>query len=74
VHSGSACARLVQGAARDNQPIIGPRTMEQLEDNLGAASVEITEGDRERLGEVTPPRRATVPYYETDFGPHRYCW
>jgi len=41
-------------------PIIGPRTMEQLEDNLSAASVEITEEDRERLDEVAPPGRASV--------------
>src|SRR5918995_1264827 len=39
VHSGTACARLVQGAAEHNHPIIGPRTMEQLEDNLGATNV-----------------------------------
>jgi aryl-alcohol dehydrogenase-like predicted oxidoreductase len=51
----------------------GPRTMEQLEDNLGAASIEITENDRERLDEVAHPGRATVPYYEADFGPHRFC-
>jgi aryl-alcohol dehydrogenase-like predicted oxidoreductase len=55
-------------------PIIGPRTMEQLEDNLGATAVDITEEDRERLDEVAPPGRATVAYYEGDFGPHRFCW
>jgi aryl-alcohol dehydrogenase-like predicted oxidoreductase len=55
-------------------PIIGPRTMEQLEDNVGATAVEITEEDRKRLDEVAPPGRATVPYYEADFGPHRFCW
>jgi aryl-alcohol dehydrogenase-like predicted oxidoreductase len=55
-------------------PIIGPRTMEHLEDNLDATAVEITEEDRERLDEVAPPGRATVPYYEADFGPHRFCW
>ena len=55
-------------------PIIGPRTMEQLEDNLGATAVEITEEDRERLDEVAPPGRANVPYYDADFGPHRFCW
>jgi aryl-alcohol dehydrogenase-like predicted oxidoreductase len=53
-------------------PIIGPRTMEQLEDNLGAANVEITEEDRARLDEVAPPGRATVGYYEADFGPNRF--
>jgi len=55
-------------------PIIGPRTIEQLKDNLGAVSVEITEEDRERLDEVAPPGRATVPYYEADFGPSAFRW
>jgi aryl-alcohol dehydrogenase-like predicted oxidoreductase len=55
-------------------PIIGPRTMEQLEDNLGATNVEITEEDRERLNEVAPPGRARVAYYDADFGPNRFRW
>ncbi len=52
-------------------PIIGPRTMEQLEDNLGAVEVQITEQDREKLDAVSLPGRAVVPYYEADFGPHQ---
>lgn len=52
-------------------PIIGPRTMEQLEDNLGAVEVEITDQDREKLDAVSLPGRAVVPYYEADFGPHQ---
>ena len=55
-------------------PIIGPRTMGQLEDNLGAVEVSLDENDRERLDAVAPPGRATVPYYEADFGPHRFRW
>jgi aryl-alcohol dehydrogenase-like predicted oxidoreductase len=55
-------------------PIIGPRTMEQLEDNLGALEVEVTEEDRKRLDEVAPPGRMVVPYYEADFGPHPHRW
>lgn len=55
-------------------PIIGPRTMEQLEDNLGALDVEITDSDRARLDEVAPPGRASVFYYEADFGPHPFRW
>jgi aryl-alcohol dehydrogenase-like predicted oxidoreductase len=55
-------------------PIIGPRTMEQLEDNLGATSIDIADEDRERLDAVAPPGRATVPYYEADFDPHMYRW
>ena len=53
-------------------PIIGPRTMEQLEDNLGALEVQITEEDRQRIDDVIPPGRMVSPFYEADFGPHRY--
>jgi aryl-alcohol dehydrogenase-like predicted oxidoreductase len=55
-------------------PIIGPRTMTQLEDNLGAAGLEITDKDRARIDEVAPPGRAVVPYYEADFARSRYRW
>lgn len=50
-------------------PIIGPRTMEQLEDNLASLDVEVSDVDRACLDEVAPPGRAVVPYYEADFGP-----
>ena len=53
-------------------PIIGPRTMEQLEDNLGAADVVITEEDRERIDAVIAPGRTVTPYYEADWRPHEY--
>jgi aryl-alcohol dehydrogenase-like predicted oxidoreductase len=55
-------------------PIIGPRTMEQLVDNLGAAEVQITAEDRARIDAVAPPGRAIVPYYNADFGPHPFRW
>ncbi|RMH09195.1 MAG: aldo/keto reductase [Nitrospirae bacterium] len=55
-------------------PIIGPRTLAQLEDNLGALSIQITDDDRKQLDEVAPPGRVIVPYYEANFGPHIYHW
>lgn len=55
-------------------PIIGPRTLDQLDDNLGADSVEVTDEDRVRIDAVAPPGRATVPYYFADFGPHWFRW
>lgn len=55
-------------------PIIGPRTMEQIEDNLGTVNVTITDEDRKRLDAVSPPGRAISPYYNADFGPHKYRW
>jgi aryl-alcohol dehydrogenase-like predicted oxidoreductase len=35
--------------------IIGPRTLEQLEDSLGAVDVEITEEEKRRIDEMVPP-------------------
>ena len=55
-------------------PIIGPRTMEQLLDNLGAAEVQVTDEDRRRIDAVIAPGTEVVSYYEADFGPHTYRW
>lgn len=55
-------------------PIIGPRTMTQLEDNLGALEVTITAEDRAQVDALVPPGRMVSPYYEADFGPHQYRW
>jgi aryl-alcohol dehydrogenase-like predicted oxidoreductase len=55
-------------------PIIGPRTMAQLDDNLGALDVTLTDEHKKALDEVAKPGRATVPYYEADFGPHKVRW
>ncbi len=51
-------------------PIIGPRTMEQLEDNLGAFEVTVTDGDRQQIDALVPPGRMVSPFYEADFGPN----
>ncbi len=53
-------------------PIIGPRTMEQLEDNLVATTVDITSEDRARIDAIIPPGRMVSPFYEAEFGPHPY--
>ena len=37
--------------------IIGPRTQEQLSDNLGALDIEVTEEDRKRIDEIAKPRQ-----------------
>ena len=55
-------------------PIIGPRTMEQLEDNLGALEVSLTDEDLETIDELVPPGRGVSAFYEADFGPHLYRW
>jgi len=53
-------------------PIIGPRTLEQLEDNLKALEVRITDEDRARIDAVIPPGQMVSPFYEAEFGPHPY--
>ncbi|MEZ4709396.1 MAG: aldo/keto reductase [Caldilineaceae bacterium] len=55
-------------------PIIGPRTMEQLVDNLGALDVEITDEDRAAIDQLVPPGRMVSAFYEADFGPHQFRW
>jgi aryl-alcohol dehydrogenase-like predicted oxidoreductase len=55
-------------------PIIGPRTFDQVVDNLGAVEVEITAEDCARIDALVPPRSVAVRYYDkanaTDFRPH----
>ncbi len=53
-------------------PIIGPRTMEQLEDNIAALDVAVTDEDRRRLDEVSRPGECVAPFYQADFGPDRH--
>jgi aryl-alcohol dehydrogenase-like predicted oxidoreductase len=54
--------------------IIGPRTLTQFEDCLGAMDVQLTAEDQARLDAAAPPGRALVSYYEADFGPHHFRW
>ena len=55
-------------------PIIGPRTFEQVEDNLGAVNVALDTTDFERIDALVPPYSAAVRYYDeaaaADFRPH----
>jgi len=55
-------------------PIIGPRTMEQLEDNLAAAAVQLTDEDRKRIDAVIPPGTEVVSYYNADFAAGKFRW
>jgi aryl-alcohol dehydrogenase-like predicted oxidoreductase len=51
-------------------PIVGPRTLEQYLDNLGALTVDISADDRKRIDRIVQRGSVIVPYYEADFGPH----
>ena len=57
-------------------PIIGPRTFEQIEDNLGAVEVEMSTEDLSKIDELVPPKGYVVRYYDEanaiDFKPHSH--
>jgi aryl-alcohol dehydrogenase-like predicted oxidoreductase len=53
-------------------PIIGPNSVTQLEENLAATEVTITDEDRKRVDELVPPGTNVEgqSYYNADFGPN----
>lgn len=59
-------------------PIIGPRTMDQLIDNLGAATVTLDQDDLERIDSLVPPKGSVLSYYDAaagvDMGPNLTRW
>lgn len=52
--------------------IIGPRTMEQLEDNLLAPDVRLSADELKAIDRVIRPGQMVSPFYEAEFGPHPY--
>lgn len=58
--------------------VLGARTVEQLADQLVAASLTLTDDELAALDEICAPGRAVVPYYLddsfADFRPHRFRW
>lgn len=57
--------------------IIGPRTMEQLKDNVGAISIELSDEDHAKIDAVSEPELAIVPYYHgsmINFKPSEHGW
>ncbi len=58
-------------------PIIGPRTMDQLEAYLRALTVEITDEDNAAVDAIVAPGEHVTPYYQKDFSDFRankYRW
>lgn len=55
-------------------PIIGPRTRQQLEDNLAALALQLSPEVLARIDAVVPPGEVVVPFYQAEFGktPHRW--
>lgn len=64
----------VAGRPGVTSAIIGPRTMDHLEDNLGALDIGLIDEDHARIDEISPPGRAITPFYTADFGPHPHRW
>lgn len=55
-------------------PIIGPRTLEQLEDALKALDVTFTSEDLKQIDEIIPPGTNVSPFYEAEHGASQYRW
>lgn len=51
-------------------PIIGPRTMTQLENYLAALSMDVTPEDNAKLDAIFQPGTHVSKYYQADFGPN----
>jgi len=55
-------------------PIIGPRTLEQLEDALKALDVTFTPEDLKRIDEIIPPGTSVSPFYEANHAASQFRW
>ena len=51
-------------------PIIGPRTMQQLEDYLAARKIVVSKEDEKAIDAIFPPGTHVSNYYSADFGPN----
>jgi aryl-alcohol dehydrogenase-like predicted oxidoreductase len=49
-------------------PIIGPRTLEQLDAYLACLNVEITSQDSDAIDRIVAPGEHISPFYQTEFG------
>jgi aryl-alcohol dehydrogenase-like predicted oxidoreductase len=70
---GCNCTQAALAWCRDQpgvtSPIIGPKSNEQLDDNLKSMDFALTPEQRERLDEVARPGGVTRHFYEADFAP-----
>ena len=55
-------------------PLVGPRTLDQFEDNLGAIGVEVDGEVESALDTVVPPGEHVAEFYEASFGPNLHRW
>ena len=62
------------GAARQlrvGQPAVS-KSVAQLEEYLGAPAVALSKSDLAQIDQRVPPGGMVSPFYQADFGPHRY--
>ncbi|MQG87567.1 MAG: aldo/keto reductase [SAR202 cluster bacterium] len=55
-------------------PLTGPRTLDQLKDNLGAINITIEPEVDEILNKIVPPGEHVAEYYEASFAPNAHHW
>ena len=55
-------------------PLTGPRTLDQLKDNLGAINITIEPEVDETLNKIVPPGEHVAEYYEASFAPNAHHW
>jgi aryl-alcohol dehydrogenase-like predicted oxidoreductase len=53
-------------------PIIGPRTIKQLEDNLGAVNLKLSSEELTLIDELAQPGTNVTDYYEASFKPNEH--
>ena len=54
--------------------IIGPRNLAQLEDNLGALDVTLSDSELAEVDSLVPPGTHVSPFYEANFGAGDFRW
>jgi aryl-alcohol dehydrogenase-like predicted oxidoreductase len=54
-------------------PIIGPRTMEQFDDNMGAVDVTFEPDELRQINRIIRRGDSVAPFYEADFAPNKYA-
>ena len=58
--------------------LLGARTVEQWDEQIGALTVKLTGDDLERIDAICPPGKTLVSYYledgSADFRPTEYRW
>ena len=55
-------------------PLTGPRTLDQLKDNLGAINITIEPEVDDTLSKIVPPGEHVAEYYEASFAPNAHHW